>query len=321
MDFLGEKFVKKEKQRVAKVPKQRKIQTRGLRLAVWGGVFVLSFSGVFAYWQTGMTLSRINHLTQQVNQVEKQLKEEGQIVSLTPEVEFFMNRFVSLYMNVTTDQEVQDEREKLLMNDYYGNGMNWMINNVNMERVLTSASFAGLEKVNGLKTARYKVSYTIKTKKGEKIVESKETQLLNIPFEGDGQGCRVVSMPYFSAVPENHYYANFLGKNTADFPVVTDGQEEIQKYVEEFLTKYAESSPSDMRYMMEKPEGLDGSMAFERLESCQIYQEEKGGYLVKVAVVFKNEMTGFQWIEQMTLHLVQKEKNYYVEQLIHNWKE
>ncbi len=321
MKWNNRKFVKKQKTGVSKVPKQRKIQTKGLRLAVWGGVIVLSFSGVFAYWQAGTMAVRVRSIDEEVGQVERRLETEDQTIRYMPEIESFMNRFVSLYMNVTTNKEMQDEREKMLLEDYYGNNMNLSVENLKMERSLTSVSFVSLKKVEGLKTATYKVSYTIKTEKDGKMIETKKTQLLNIPYETDGKDCRVISSPYFTAVSKNEYHTKFLGKETANLPMLASPQKEkAQSYIEEFLTKYAESSASDMRYMMKEPEGLDGSAVFECLNSCWLYQE-KQGVLAKVSVVFRDEQTSFEWIEQMTLQLVKKDKNYYVEKMTHSWKE
>ncbi|HFC9437199.1 TPA: conjugal transfer protein [Enterococcus hirae] len=319
MKWKNQTFVKKSKEGMSKVPKQRKIQTKGLRLLVWGGVIVLSFSGVFAYWQAGMTATRVRSFGQEVKSIEQQVKKDDQRIQWTPELESFMNRFVSLYMNITTNQEVQEEREKMLLEDYYGKGMDLTMEQSDIERTLTSASFVRLAVVDDLKTASYKVSYTIKTKKDGQTLESKETQWLNVPYETNGKDCRVVVSPYFSSVPKNEYQTNFLGQETARLPLLDSSQEEkVETYVEEFLVKYAESSASDMRYMMKKPEGLEGTATFCRLNSCQMYQDKKG-VLVKLSVIFKNEKTSLEWIEQMTLELIKKDKNYYVEKMMHHW--
>lgn len=154
-----------------------------------------------------------------------------------------------------------------------------------------------------------------------KNVESKVTQLLNIPFVTDGIDCRVISSPYFLAVQNSSYNSEFLGNDSSELRSVDSPEKEkIQSYIEEFLTKYAESSASDMRYMMEEPEGLLGVTAFSRLESCRIFYDEKG-YLAKISVVFTDKETHFEWIEQMTLNLIKKDKNYYVEKLTHSWND
>lgn len=321
MKINKRKFVKKQKTGVSKIPKQRKIQTKGLRLLVWGGVVVLSFSGVFAYWQIGTLAIRVHSFDKEVTEIEKRLEKEDRIIRLTPEIESFMNRFVALFMNVTSDRKVQDERDKMLVEDYFGEGMNLLSENRSIDRELTSASFVSLKEVDGLKTAVYKVSYTIKEKKEEKNVESKVTQLLNIPFVTDGIDCRVISSPYFLAVQNSSYNSEFLGNDSSELRSVDSPEKEkIQSYIEEFLTKYAESSASDMRYMMEEPEGLLGVTAFSRLESCRIFYDEKG-YLAKISVVFTDKETHFEWIEQMTLNLIKKDKNYYVEKLTHSWND
>ena len=87
------------------------------------------------------------------------------------------------------------------------------------------------------------------------------------------------------------------------------------RFTEEFLSKYAKGTASDMEYMMNAPEGLEGTAEFDSLTG-KVFERKKG-YVVKATVTFKNPKINYSWQEDMTLEIVKKSDKYFVERLTH----
>lgn len=311
---------KKEKTTSEKIPKVRKIQTKAMRRLFWLGILFLSVSGVFAFLQTQGLRVKVSSLNKEVVTIQQKSKEEAShSVMLTPEIESFMNRFVALYMAVSDDSETQKLRQETLMNDYFAQGIKEDNSFFSGKRTLKAAAFISLKKVVGVSTASYKVTYIIETK-GEDDQEKEVTvsQQLNIPFQTSKAGSRVISYPYFSALKENKEKAKILDYDPNDFDSV-DGhiRREVMTYIEEFLEKYAKSSSADMRYMMDDPEGLQGSASVEEVTG-QVFKG-KDCFVVKAAVKFKDKGTELIWQENMSFEVVKKSGKYYVQKLNHTW--
>lgn len=311
---------KKDKTTSEKIPKVRRIQTKAMRRFFWVGIFFLSISGVLAFLQTQGLRIKVSSLNKEVVTIQQKSKEEASnSVVLTPEIESFMNRFVALYMAVSDDSETQKLRQETLMNDYFAQGIKESNSIFSGKRTLKAAAFISLKKVAGVSTASYKVTYIIETKgEDDQPKEVTASQLLNIPFQTSKAGSRVISYPYFTALRENKEKAKILDFDPNDFESV-DGhiRREVMTYIEEFLEKYAKSSSADIRYMMDDPEGLQGSASVDEVTG-QVYKEEDH-YLVKAAVKFKDKGTELIWQENMSFEVVKKSGKYYVKKLNHTW--
>lgn len=316
--FSLKKFKKKEKKRSEKVPKSRKIATKGLKRLVMGGILVFGLSGFVAIFLFVGTRSVVSSLNKDVGQIKTEMQEnKGSQIQLTPELESFMNRFVALYMNVSSDSAIQKEREKTLLEDYYASDIPLKESSFSGERKLDSASFIALKKVDGVNTACYKVTYTITTTDNkEKEIRSTETQVLNLPYRSSQKGARILSYPYFTLSTANQEKATYLVYDSKNYQAVdTKVSEEVLHFTEEFLSKYAKGSASDMEYMMNTPEGLEGTAKFDSLTG-KVFERKKG-YVVKATVTFKNPKTNYSWQEDMTLEIVKKSDKYFVERLTH----
>lgn len=311
---------KKDKTTSEKIPKVRRIQTKAMRRFFWVGIFFLSISGVLAFLQTQGLQVKVSSLNKEVVTIQQKSKEESNSsVVLTPEIESFMNRFVALYMAVSDDSDTQKLRQETLMNDYFAQGIKESTSIFSGKRTLKAAAFISLKKVAGVSTASYKVTYIIEIK-GEDDQEKEVTvsQLLNVPFQTSKAGSRVISYPYFTALKENKEKAKILDYDPNDFDSV-DGhiRREVMTYIEEFLEKYAKSSSADMRYMMDDPEGLQGSASIDEVTG-QVFKE-KDHFVVKATVKFKDKGTELLWQENMSFEVVKKSGKYYVQKLNHTW--
>lgn len=311
---------KKEKTTSDKIPKVRRIHTKTMRRVFWAGIFFLSISGVLAILQTQGLRIKVSSLNKEVVTIQQENKKESSnSVVLTPGIESFMNRFVALYMAISEDNETQKLRQETLLKDYYAKGLKEEDSFFSVKRTLKSAAFTSLKKVDGIATASYKVTYIIETKnEGDQGKELTVSQLLNIPFQSSKTGSRVISYPYFTALKENKERAKILSYDPNEYDSVdATTREEVMDYVEEFLDKYVENSSEDMRYMMDDPEGLNGSATLDQVTG-QVFQENDH-LLVKVAVKFKDKGTDLIWQENMSIEVLKKADKYYVQQLSHTW--
>lgn len=311
---------KKENTTSEKIPKARKIQTKGMRRVFWGVILFLSVSGVLAFLQTQGLRIKVSSLNKEVSAIQQKSKAAASnSVVLTPEIESFMNRFVALYMAISEDNDTQKLREETLLKEYFAQGIKEDNSIFSGKRTLKAASFVSLKKVSGVSTAIYKVTYVIETKGEEN--QSKEVsarQLLNVPFQSSKAGSRVISYPYFTALQENKEKAKILDYDPSDYDSVDgDTRREVMTYIEEFLEKYAKSSSKDMRYMMDNPEGLQGSASVDQVTG-QVFKK-KNHFLVKASVKFKDRGTELLWQENMSFEVVKKSDKYYVQKLDHTW--
>lgn len=313
-------IIKKENTTSEKIPKARKIQTKGMRRVFWGVILFLSVSGVLAFLQTQGLRIKVSSLNQEVSAIQQKSKDTASnSVVLTPEIESFMNRFVALYMAISEDSDTQKLREETLLKEYFAQGIKEDNSIFSGKRTLKAASFVSLKKVSGVSTAIYKVTYVIEMKVEEdQVKEVSASQLLNVPFQSSKAGSRVISYPYFTALKENKEKARILDYDPNDFDLV-DGEtrREVMTYIEEFLEKYAKNSSKDMRYMMDNPEGLQGSASVDEVAGQVL--KEKNHFLVKAAVKFKDRGTELLWRENMSFEVVKKSGKYYVQKLDHTW--
>ena len=311
---------KKDKTTSEKIPKVRRVQTKAMRRFFWAGIFFLSISGVLAFLQTQGLRVKVSSLNKEIVTIQQKNKEDASnSVALTPEIESFMNRFVALYMAVSDDSETQKLRQETLMNDYFAQGIKESNSIFSGKRTLKTAAFISLKKVSGVSTASYKVTYIIETKgEDDQKKEVTASQILNIPFQTSKAGSRVISYPYFTVLRENKEKAKILDFDPNDFESV-DGhiRREVMTYIEEFLEKYAKSSSDDMRYMMDEPEGLQGSASVDEVTG-QVFKE-KDYFVVKATVKFKDKGTDLIWQENMSFEVVKKSGKYYVQKLNHTW--
>lgn len=311
---------KKEKKTSEKIPKARKIQTKTMRRFFWMGIFFLSISGVLAFLQTQGLRVKVSLLNKEVSAIHLKSKDDANnSVILTPEIESFMNRFVALYMAISEDSDTQKLRAETLLKEYFAKGIKEDNSIFSGKRTLKAAAFISLKKVAGVSTATYKVTYVVETKVDDgQTKEAFVSQLLNIPFQSSKSGNRVISYPYFTAVKENKEKAEILDFDPNEFDSV-DGhiRRDVLAYIEEFLDKYAESSSSDMRYMMDNPEGLQGSASIDQVTG-QVFKE-KDYFVVKAAVKFKDKGTELIWQENMSFQVVKKSSKYYIQKLKHTW--
>ncbi|WP_195958032.1 conjugal transfer protein [Enterococcus gallinarum] len=336
------KFKKKEKDTIESIPKKKGIQAKGVKRVVLGGLVLVLFSGVGAYMKAGAVGTHVSSVEKSVNLLKNNVEESNrEKISFTPELESFMDRFVQEYMNIPDNDDAFQARSKSLMENFYAEGLVENEVSFSAKRSLKDATLISLKLVDGVAVASYKVTYEIerpvtkkveekqKDKKGKETITMKEvteqqkidaSEVVNIPFVSKVGTFCVVAYPYFTEPVTTKANANALTYDMEKRKGVDQETEQaVQTFVSEFLTKYCESSSSDMAYMMDSPEGLNNHFTLDKVES-KVYQADDG-IEVKADVALKDKDTAILQKEQLTLHLVKKSDKYYVKKLSHTWKD
>ncbi|WP_061100583.1 conjugal transfer protein [Enterococcus faecalis] len=334
-------FKKKESDKSATVPKKRGIQAKSIKKIVWVSLIVLMLSGVGAYIKAMAVSNHLSEIQSSITKLTNDLSgEKKKNLPYTPGIQAFMDRFVRCYVNVPKDSNQYKERMNVLVSDFYAEDLKEDETGPNATRMLSDMSFVQLANVEGVQTATYEITYTIETSqkkivetkkdagKGKTVVEKKEiddpqkvtnTELLNIPFAEEKNGMRVIAYPYFTLLKGNGKISKAITYQPEKMKLASQEEtEEAEKFMNEFLEKYASSKAADMSYMMESPEGLNGAVTVDTAEN-NIYRGEGKEVLVKTDVNFRDKDTDIRQREQLTFHLIKKSGKYYVQKLTHTW--
>ncbi|WP_271006521.1 conjugal transfer protein [Listeria seeligeri] len=251
-----------------------------------------------------------------------------------PAIQSFLNPFVDSYINVSDDSEKNEERQKTLQNSMVNSAdySNSFAVEGEGQRLLQQKELYSVEETtNNMLLAQYKVTYVNRTfvekevtkKSGKKVIKEKvkepkdeqKTALLNIELVQKDNAYAVNALPYFTNI---YSLKATVDKSEANDIESYKGQKEAEiiAFLNDFFTKYATSSSEDMAYMMKSPEGLGGSLTFDRIDKYELYQKS-GNILADVHVVFLEPDTKINVEEDFTINLTKKDSHYYVEKLEH----
>ncbi|EAD3476090.1 conjugal transfer protein [Listeria seeligeri] len=316
--------VEKQKKPKTIIEKDKRKQTIALTYAIFFCILFCSVGSLLLSLQT----------TGQSLQTSPEKQEKASSINY-PAVQSFLNPFVDSYINVSDDSEKNEERQKTLQNSMVNSAdySNSFAVEGEGQRILQQKElYSVTETTNNTLLAQYKVTYINRTfvekevtkKSGKKVIKEKikepkdeqKTALLNIELVQKENAYAVNSLPYFTNL---YTLKSTMDKEEKEEDLNNyDGQKEkeIMAFLNDFLEKYASSSSDDMAYMMKSPEGLGGSLTFDRIDKYELYQKS-GNILADVHVVFLEPDTKINVEEDFTIILTKKDSHYYVEKLEH----
>ncbi|EGV9323613.1 conjugal transfer protein, partial [Staphylococcus pseudintermedius] len=88
----------------------------------------------------------------------------------------------------------------------------------------------------------------------------------------------------------------------------------VKVFIEEFFDKYASSKSDDMAYLMEDPQGLEGTREVSKISELRLYPDGNS-YIAKVEILMKDKDSPLENLEHYTLKIVEKDGKYYVKDL------
>lgn len=333
-EFVEENKVHKQPKDKRKLPQARKGNGKVLRFLIWTVIVFISFSGILALLRSQNALNKAKNSQQVLAEMKENVGEHKQDAYTSPKIEVYANRFIDVYMNVPKDgkEKRQEELSKL-----YAKGFKLdAVNNFDGYRKLIGKTLYDVSYEKNYTILRYKVTYeNVKVEKKQvqpqqtdpnqpppqpqtkdEEVKAKHTALLNISISSKNGKYAVVENPYFTVADE--LQANDI--KSIENPLAAkeqlkfDKKESIEKWLNEFFTKYADSKTEDMSYMMEEPKALSGIKSFVKIEELNVYPtDEKDTFTVKTVVTFKEKDIDLQNKEVFSLQLKLKDGKYFVE--------
>lgn len=293
-----------------------------LRFFIWLLIVFMALSGSLA-------LFKVYKMDAQYSEkIEKVLKKTGTSVKeniYSVKMEKVLSDFVNVYMNYSSNQDLQQEREKALLN-YFADGLKDYKNLTQAgSRVLLQQTFYDLIETKKYNIAKFEVAYKnvtqVKTSNKlnakMKLVEQEKKMLLNVPFiEKDG-AFLVVGNPYFTSVEKNVAPTfEIVSKSVGSTQVPTNEKEKVREFLMSFFEKYTTVSVEDMGYMMHAPQTLEGLRDFSELQGLEVYKQDEI-YVLKTSVIYKEKEFDLYNIENYYIELSLKDGKYFVENFEH----
>lgn len=334
-EFVQENKVHRQPKDKRKLP-----QARGdgklLRVIIWIAIIFIAFSGVLALMRSQNALNKSKNAQKVIAEMKEDTGKQEQNAYSSPKIEVYANHFVDVFMNVPKDkkEERKAELSKLYAKDFK------LDEPTNFEgyRKLIGKTLYDIDYEKDYAVLKYKVTYeNVKIEKKqvqppqtdpnqpppppetkEEEVKAKHTALLNVPISSKNSKYAVVENPYFTASDELQAKDIKSVENplSEKEQLKFDKKEPIEKWLNEFFIKYADSKPQDMSYMMAEPQALSGIKSFVKIEDLKIYPtNNKDIFTVKAVVMFREKEIDLQNKEVFSLQLKLKDGKYFVEQM------
>ncbi|MFK4565460.1 conjugal transfer protein [Enterococcus sp. UD-01] len=334
------RFIKERK--IARPAKPKEEKTGSIRLFRLLFLSLLTFliiSGPIGYLKANKMQANITkEQAMLTKEIQKTLTTNQSQTSTVSELyKHFLEPFISLYINIPSEQQAFEERQANLQTSYFSFEIEEETNN-GSERKLKNNSFYDVITKDGQAIAQYRVTYEVvspvvkekevKKKEGAKEVTTKEKYtdyetsehqtLLNIPFKEYPDGSfKVTSYPYFSNEP-TLTTGKVLeeGMDKSSYGLIKNQQnKDMQAFVQAFLEKYVSVSTEEMAYLMKEPETLNGEYTVENIQTENYAKEKQLISFVSFEVYDKATKTFHK--ENMTLLLKQRDNTYFIEKMTH----
>lgn len=80
-------------------------------------------------------------------------------------------------------------------------------------------------------------------------------------------------------------------------------------FIEDFFNKYSSSKSDDMAYLMDNPEGLEGTREVSQIREIRLYPKGDD-YVAKVEILMKDKDSPLENLEHYTLDITKKDGKY-----------
>ncbi|MBP2079783.1 conjugal transfer protein [Oceanobacillus polygoni] len=311
----------------------RKDHSKRTAFFVWLLIIGMLFLATLSILLSINTRSILNETNQLVEASEnEEVKEEIPHASANE----FLSSFVREYINVPNEGAALEERannlkEYMVFNETFNDDRNplYDLEGVSGTRTLKTFNLFHMEDKGNTSLYQYKVTFKNQVerevekevRKGKKKEIKKETEteeeektlLLNIPIIYENGLFSVSAIPYFTEVPS--LAGNIEYEKEAIGLEGYNGNEEenIAIFLNTFFEKYSTEPIEEMAYLMEEPQTLNGSFLFEEISDLMIYIDGEN-YKVSLEVIFRDELTNIQQVNQVEMTISKNENNFYVEE-------
>ncbi|MDO6450545.1 conjugal transfer protein [Oceanobacillus profundus] len=310
----------------------RKDHSKRTAFFVWLLIIGMLFIATVSILLSINTRSTLNETNQSIVAREnEEVKEEIPYASANE----FLSSFVQEYINVPRESAALDERAKnikeyMVFNEAFNDDRNPLYNleGVSGTRTLETFNLFNIEDKGDMSLYQYKVTFKNQVerevekevKKGKKkkveieTEEEENTLLLNIPIIYENGLFSVSAIPYFTEVPSLAGNIEYEKEKIGLEEYKGSEKENIAVFMNTFFEKYSTESIEEMAYLMEEPKTLNGSFLFEEISDLLIYVDGEN-YKVFLQVMFRDELTNIQQVNQVEMTISKNGNNFYVEKL------
>lgn len=299
---------------------------------IWGVLGLVVFFSLVSFL---LSIAKTNTASVPV-QADTEKKAENQGLSET-EANYYARDFVKAYINVPASTDARDKRKETLQSYLVQTGNEASDEYFNVGQNTSERAFQdmALKKSVSTKNGRelvYVVRYEdsqLTSKEVEKVVHKKKVKKqemvrkttskqveMHVRVVQNKKGLAIKGLPYFRPVSKEQ--ANITYSSSKEREIVQDEKsEEVKKFTQTFMTKYVESKPSDMKYMMKAPEALNGLYDYQEVTHLNVYEATGSAYLITGLLVMQEKNSKITISEPFTLTVEKRDGNFYVEKFEH----
>lgn len=337
--------VKRSKKEKRTLP-AAKSNVKRVRFIVWAVIVCVCLTGVLGFARAQNALHKSKQALALVND-KKNNPNQDQSAYNSPKLAKFGDMVVKAYVPISANSDDRIKQMAELEKMYAKDVPVPELGDFTGHRDLKSFEVFNIVHEADKAVLQYKVSYTNvasgeqpkpeeqkpdEQKEDEKKEDEKKPEaapetktdkeaLLNIPVKSVKNGFIVIENPYFSNVPK------LVGKKVEavsnpysnDKMIDVNKSDQIQKWLaESFFPKYASEDETEMMYMMEEPQSLNGVQDFQEIDSIKVYPaKKKNEYVVKTVATFKEKELDIRQAEAFTIVLRDSDNKFFVEKLSH----
>lgn len=327
--YILSRFVKNGKQ--FDVPEEQRKEIpryRNMRKIIVVGFYVvlgiLALILLISFVRATNAYTSSKQASNKVNYVEKKYEDNAKSVQYNPKLKLYTDKFIDTYMVVPKDAKELSQRQSELAKYFPSDYKQPEEKTDDTERKLNSKEFYNIKRVNGQTVIQYIVNYDVyvskkkevkekkkgdkksKTKTEEKTRKVNQKLLINIPIKSENNRYVVVEYPYFTPIPDSHLDKEKMVKDNMENEKREDNPK-VKSFIKEFFDKYTSSKSEDMAYLMDNPQGLEGTREVSELREIRLYPKGDNHYIAKVEVLMKDKDASLENNEHYTLDITKKD--------------
>ena len=227
----------------------------------------------------------------------------------------FMTDFLKEFIPTFDDSDKIDAKNKAL-ESYFASNVTYRGVANSEERQFVSADLIDWSPEKNVSNVSYNVTYTISNKEDKATSDKTQSEVITINYIDEGKGYSIVALPSFTKDKRLVRYSDGVTVNEEGKALAGAKQDDVTKFTELFLTKYATGTNEELKYYMSHVEAMANGYELSGIDSISAY-ESKGGINVYVQAKFKNSETKIEHQESFSLRLKETEKQFKIEQLNH----
>nr|AGQ45424.1 Putative transposon-related protein [Bacillaceae bacterium JMAK1] len=319
-EYFGK--IKRDKKESRTLPKAKK-SSKPLIVLIWSLLIILVLTSPLALIRAQNALNTSQTAQASIEDVQGSLDEETEdeaYLYQSEDIRVFAEAVIDRFINISSSS---NNRETALesLNNYYADGVplpDW--NGIEGYRELNSATYYNMELRGDHAVLQYRVDYVnyyLEDEDEEEYEDQFRRALLNVPVKAiEDEGYIVISNPFFEELPmltaEDGGEKPINPLEDAENQLSVMEQEPIETFLADFFEIYASSEATDLNYIMDEPQAMDGLYNYERLENTVVVEIAENHYQVVTTVAFSDPELGIEQFEDYSMELLLEDNRFFV---------